>query len=182
MNSETVSYNQEKVAPAKTFVNRDVSQTRVIAGVSVSDSPLITAVIEHAQQLSEPYLFNHAMRSWLFAETVRRVKGIACDREIVAIGTILHDIGLTAHVSGANRFSEQPRTHRVIEQIRFGESLRILNHGRDERTIGYGYACNQSSLRRVPIDKRLRWCNRLLFVADRFSIHPSSPLLTLFLP
>ena len=75
-----------------------------IAGVSVPDSPLITAVIEHAKRLSEPYLFNHAMRSWLFAETIGRVKGIKYDREVVAIGTILHDIGLTGSVSGPNRF------------------------------------------------------------------------------
>jgi hypothetical protein len=36
----------------------------------VPDDPLVTAVIEHAQRLSEPYLFNHAMRSWLFAEAI----------------------------------------------------------------------------------------------------------------
>jgi hypothetical protein len=75
-----------------------------IAGVSVSDTPLITAAVEHAQRVSEPYLFNHAMRSWLFAEAIGRVKGIDYDHEIVAIGTILHDIGLTASVSGPNRF------------------------------------------------------------------------------
>jgi hypothetical protein len=104
MNNETVSYKQETVAPAKTLVNRDASQTRLIAGVSVPDGPLITAVIEYAQRLSEPYLFNHAMRSWLFAEAIGRIKGIDCDHEVVAIGTILHDIGLTASVSGPNRF------------------------------------------------------------------------------
>jgi len=104
MNSGTVSYKQDTVASAKTFVSRDASQTRLIAGVSVPDSPLITAVTEYAQQLSEPYLFNHAMRSWLFAEAIGRIKGIEHDREIVAIGTILHDIGLTASVSGPNRF------------------------------------------------------------------------------
>jgi hypothetical protein len=103
MNSEAV-YNLETVAPAKTSVNRDASQTRLIVGVSVPDSPLITAVIEHAQQLSEPYLFNHAMRSWLFAEAIGHIKGIDYDREVVAVGTILHDIGLTASVSGPNRF------------------------------------------------------------------------------
>jgi hypothetical protein len=104
MLNETVSYKQETVAPAKTFVNRDASQTRLIAGVSVPDGPLITAVIEHAQRLSEPYLFNHAIRSWLFAEAIGRIKKIDYDREVVAIGTILHDIGLTASVSGPNRF------------------------------------------------------------------------------
>jgi len=44
------------------------------------------------------------MRSWLFAEATGRMKGVAYDREIVAIGTIFHDIGLTASVSGPNRF------------------------------------------------------------------------------
>jgi hypothetical protein len=104
MNNETVSHKQESVAPAKTFVNGDASQTRLIARVSVPDGPLITAVIEHAQRLSEPYLFNHAMRSWLFAEAIGRIKEISYDREVVAIGTLLHDIGLTASVSGPNRF------------------------------------------------------------------------------
>jgi len=80
------------------------SSTRLIAGVSVTDSPLVAAVIEYAQRLSEPYLFNHAMRSWLFAEAIGRTKGIDYDHEVVAIGTILHDIGLTASVSGRNRF------------------------------------------------------------------------------
>jgi hypothetical protein len=104
MNTETVGYNRETAGPAETFVNRGASKTRLIAGVSVPDGPLITAVIEHAQRLSEPYLFNHAIRSWLFAEVIGRIKKIDYDREVVAIGTILHDIGLTASVSGPKRF------------------------------------------------------------------------------
>jgi hypothetical protein len=104
MNTETVGYKRQTAAPAQTFVNRGASKTRLIAGVSVPDGPLITAVIEHAQRLSEPYLFNHAIRSWLFAEAIGRIKKIDYDREVVAIGTILHDIGLTACVSGPNRF------------------------------------------------------------------------------
>ena len=83
---------------------RDRQALRMIAGVRVPDSPLITAAIDYAQRFSEPYLFNHAMRSWLFAEAIGRRKGIDYDQEVVAIGTILHDIGLTAGVSGPNRF------------------------------------------------------------------------------
>jgi hypothetical protein len=82
----------------------DAAETERIAGVNVPSTPLVTLAIEFAQRLSEPYLFNHAMRSWLFAEAIGRIKGIAYDREVVAIGTILHDIGLTAGVSGPNRF------------------------------------------------------------------------------
>jgi hypothetical protein len=82
----------------------EILGARLIAGVSVPDSPLITAALEYAQKLSEPYLFNHAVRSWLFAAKIGHVKGIDYDPEVVAVGTILHDIGLTAGVSGANRF------------------------------------------------------------------------------
>jgi hypothetical protein len=84
--------------------NRTAQSTRQIAGVSVPDGPLITAAIEYARRLSEPYLFNHAMRSWLFAELMGRARNIDFDRDVVAVGTILHDIGLTAGVSGPNRF------------------------------------------------------------------------------
>jgi hypothetical protein len=76
----------------------------LITGVNGADTPLVTAAIEYAQRLSEPYLFNHVMRSWLFAESIGRTKGIDYDHEVVAIGTILHDIGLTSGVSGPNRF------------------------------------------------------------------------------
>ena len=104
MNAETVRDTQEAVAPVKASINRDAPRTRLIAGVSVPDGTLITAAIDYAQRLSEPYLFNHAIRSWLFAEAIGRTKGIDYDHEVVAIGTILHDIGLTAAVSGPNRF------------------------------------------------------------------------------
>ena len=100
MNVETVSYKQKTEASA----NHDALSTRLVAGVTVADTPLVSAAIEYAQRLSEPYLFNHAMRSWLFAEAIGRTKAIQYDHEVVAIGTILHDIGLTAGVSGPNRF------------------------------------------------------------------------------
>jgi len=77
---------------------------RSIAGASVPDSPLIADAIEYVQMLSEPYLFNHVMRSWLFAAKIGQVKAIECDHEVVAVGSILHDIGLTAGIRGDNRF------------------------------------------------------------------------------
>ena len=82
----------------------DLSVAHAIAGVSVPDSPLITDVLGYAQKLYDPYLFNHAMRSWLFAAKIGQSKGIDCDLEVVAAGTLLHDIGLSAAVSGSNRF------------------------------------------------------------------------------
>src|SRR5688572_31672640 len=104
MNDEIVKDRQAVVSLPKASINRNEPRTRLIAGVSVPDGPLITAAIEYAQRLSEPYLFNHSMRSWLFAELMGRTKGLDYDREVVAVGTILHDLGLTGGVSGSNRF------------------------------------------------------------------------------
>jgi HD domain len=104
----TKSIDGEMQATASTEsseeIRRDALGEHLIAGVSLPDSPLITEVLEYAQRLYDPYLFNHAMRSWLFAAKIGQSKGIDCDLEVVAVGTILHDIGLSAAVSGANRF------------------------------------------------------------------------------
>ena len=82
----------------------DVVGARLMAGVNVPDSPLIADALDYAQRLYDTYLFNHAVRSWLFAATIRRLKGMDCDAEVVAVGTILHDIGLADAVPGNNRF------------------------------------------------------------------------------
>jgi hypothetical protein len=79
-------------------------RTRLVAGISVPDTPLITDAIDYAERLSEPYLFNHALRSWLFAVRIGQLKAIDCDLEAVAVGTVLHDIGLTGGVPGPHRF------------------------------------------------------------------------------
>ena len=78
--------------------------TRLLAGVSVLDMPLITRAIEFARDRSEPYLFNHAMRSWLFAALLAQRKQAAHDAEVLAVTTILHDIGLTESFDGPLRF------------------------------------------------------------------------------
>jgi HD domain-containing protein len=78
-------------------------QTRVLAGITVIDSPLISRAMEFARANSEPVLFNHAVRSWLFAVRLGQLRGIAHDAEVVAVSSLLHDLGLTDHFSGGHR-------------------------------------------------------------------------------
>ena len=78
--------------------------TRLLAGVSVPDTPVISQAIEFARERSEPYLFNHAMRSWLFAAMLAERKQTAHDGEVLAVTTILHDIGLAEGFDGPLRF------------------------------------------------------------------------------
>ena len=78
--------------------------TRVLGGITVIDSPLISRAMAFARAHSEPVLFNHAVRSWLFAVRLGQLDGIAHDPEVVAVASLLHDLGLTDHVLGQRRF------------------------------------------------------------------------------
>lgn len=78
--------------------------TRVLGGITVRDTPLIAAALDYAAAHSEPYLFNHAVRSWLFAVRLGQLQGGIHDDEVVAIGTLLHDLGLTPDFMGPRRF------------------------------------------------------------------------------
>jgi hypothetical protein len=95
-------------APAAPFSaestrSRD-SGTQSIAGVRVPDTPLISRAMEYARLHSEPYLFNHAMRSWLFAVSIAQARKVAHDAEVLAAATLLHDVGLAKDFSGSLRF------------------------------------------------------------------------------
>ena len=78
--------------------------TRTLAGVWVPDTPVISNAIEYAREHSEPYLFNHVMRSWLFAESLAQLNRDEHDAEVLAIATLLHDLGLSPEFDGPLRF------------------------------------------------------------------------------
>jgi len=80
------------------------SATQSIAGVRVPDTPLISRAMEYARQHSEPYLFNHVMRSWLFGVMIADQAKVSHDAEVLAVATLLHDVGLAKEFSGPLRF------------------------------------------------------------------------------
>jgi hypothetical protein len=80
------------------------SPSRLLAGVWVPDSPAIERAIEYAHANSATWLFNHVMRSWLFAESLAQSSHVAHDGEVLAIATLLHDLGLEEKFYGPLRF------------------------------------------------------------------------------
>ena len=80
------------------------AKTRVLGGITVLDTPLIARAMDYARINSEPFLFNHAVRSWLFAVRLGQLQGVPHDPEVVAVGTLLHDLGLTDSFNGPKRF------------------------------------------------------------------------------
>jgi hypothetical protein len=77
---------------------------RILAGVSVADTPLVQQALEYARRECEVYLFNHVVRSWLFAARLGQIRNIDHDAEVVAVGTLLHDITLNERFDGPRRF------------------------------------------------------------------------------
>ncbi|HZP70721.1 MAG TPA: hypothetical protein VFB29_12325 [Pseudolabrys sp.] len=77
---------------------------RTLAGILVPATPVVGRAMEYARQKCEPYLFNHVVRSWLFAERLGQLKNIEHDAEVVAVGTLLHDVTLNKGFAGPRRF------------------------------------------------------------------------------
>jgi hypothetical protein len=78
--------------------------SRTFAGGLVPDTPLVRQALDHARNSCEPYLFNHVVRSWLFAVRIGQIRNISHDPEVVAVGTLLHDITLNERFNGPRRF------------------------------------------------------------------------------
>jgi hypothetical protein len=71
---------------------------------AVREAVVLTYIRIYARQKCEPYLFNHVVRSWLFAARIGQIKYIEHDAEVVAVGTLLHDITLNSAFVGPRRF------------------------------------------------------------------------------
>ncbi len=76
----------------------------VLAGIEVVDTPVVQDAIELARSSSKPYLFNHAMRSWLFGVLIAEGAKPAPEPQLLAVSAILHDLGLTDRYSAQERF------------------------------------------------------------------------------
>jgi len=79
-------------------------ETQSIAGVLVPDTPIVSGAIAYARAQHEPSLFNHSMRSWLFAVSLAEQREVVHDAEVLAVATLLHDLGLEQAFAGPLRF------------------------------------------------------------------------------
>ncbi len=71
-----------------------------VAGIRLIDSDIARKATQLAQESSPPYLFNHAMRTFLFASLTGRAFKQNFDEELVFLACILHDLGLTDRFQG----------------------------------------------------------------------------------
>jgi HD superfamily phosphodiesterase len=67
--------------------------TETIAGVRIPDSKLAQEATELVRAAASPLLFDHSRRVYLFGAL--RGEGIAYDAELLYVGAMFHDLGLT---------------------------------------------------------------------------------------
>ncbi|MEU9607420.1 HD domain-containing protein [Streptomyces sp. NPDC048057] len=66
-----------------------------IAGVQIPDSVLAREATELVRDAAPPLLFDHSRRVFLFGVLRGREQGLAFDPELLYVGAMFHDLGLT---------------------------------------------------------------------------------------
>jgi hypothetical protein len=86
-------------------ITRDTTEAISIAGVKVPDSRLAQEATELIRDTESPLLFNHSTRVYYFGSLAGKRRGLTFDPELLYIGAMFHDMGLTPeHSSKADRF------------------------------------------------------------------------------
>jgi hypothetical protein len=69
--------------------------TQTIAGITIPDSPLVRDVTEYVRDVENDLLFDHSRRVFLFGALTGRRRGLEPDLELLYVGAMFHDVGLT---------------------------------------------------------------------------------------
>lgn len=76
-----------------------------IDGVAIPDSALARAVTELVRDTESPLLFHHSSRVYYFGALTGKRRGLTYDPELLYVGAMFHDMGLTPqHSSATERF------------------------------------------------------------------------------
>jgi hypothetical protein len=78
-----------------------------VAGVRLVDSKIARDATRLAREAYPPYLFNHAVRAFLFGSLIGKKLGQRFDEEVLYLACILHDLGLTDCFEGELPFEIQ---------------------------------------------------------------------------
>jgi hypothetical protein len=84
---------------------RDTTEAISISGVTVPDSRLAREATELVRDTESPLLFNHSIRVYYFGSLAGKRRELKFDPELLYIGAMFHDMGLTPqHSSKSDRF------------------------------------------------------------------------------
>ncbi|MFG1933602.1 HD domain-containing protein [Mycobacterium sp. NPDC048908] len=94
--------------------------TQTIAGIAIPDTQLVRDTTEYIRDTENDLLYNHSRRVFLFGALQGKRRGLDPDLELLYVGAMFHDIGLTEgyrdsmvrfEVDGANAAEKFLRDH-----------------------------------------------------------------------
>lgn len=74
--------------------------TEVIAGIAIPDSSMVREVTELVRDAEPPLLFHHSRRVFLFGSLHGQRLGRTANPELLYVGAMFHDLGLTEKFRG----------------------------------------------------------------------------------
>jgi HD superfamily phosphodiesterase len=104
---------------------RKTTAATSISGVMIPDSKLAREATELVRDTESPLLFNHSTRVYYFGSLAGKRRGLKFDPELLYIGAMFHDMGLTPkhssksdrfEVDGANSARAFLRQHNISQQ------------------------------------------------------------------
>jgi hypothetical protein len=75
-----------------------------LTNYSIPDSEICKKATQLTTAVSPPFLCNHCLRTFLFGDLLGKRDGLKCDRELLYLGAVMHDLGLTERFGGEQRF------------------------------------------------------------------------------
>ncbi|MFL0243488.1 HD domain-containing protein [Mycobacterium sp. SMC-18] len=76
--------------------------------LGLPESTIAVAAQDFCRSVSPPFIYNHCVRSYLFARHMATANGLRAgtdyDDELVFLACLLHDLGATEHANGSQRF------------------------------------------------------------------------------
>ncbi|TXI46398.1 MAG: phosphohydrolase [Lysobacter sp.] len=137
--------------------------------IAIPDSIAAARAVEHAQALSEPWLFHHCLRTYAWSALLAQSDRVRYDRELLFVASALHDLGLTdAHAGhapdcacfaiegarAAHRFAsdtigwERERCDRLADAIALHLNVSVAaEHGPEAHLLNAGAAFDVVGLR-----------------------------------
>jgi HD domain len=71
---------------------------------SIPDSEICKKATQLTTEVSPSFLCNHCIRMFLFGDFLGKRDGLKCDRELLYLGAVMHDLGLTDRFVREQRF------------------------------------------------------------------------------
>jgi hypothetical protein len=100
--------------------------TERIAGIKIPDTKLISDATDLVREAASPLIFHHSRRVFLFGSLQGQRLGLTADPELLYVGAMFHDLGLTEKYGHTNQRFE---IDGADEARRFLTSYQIPDEG-----------------------------------------------------